>query len=386
LLSINLVFNQLHKEFVKKTLKISIKVFLMLVASIILVFAGIIIFATINDYQPPLKEKLKLTGKPCYDKPDSNIISLFSWNIGYCGLGKEADFFYDGGKMMRPTNELFQKYLNGVMNFLAANDTVDVMFIQEVDTNARRSYYTNELKLVNEFLPLYQGCFAKNYDVNFVPFPLTNPMGSVISGMTTLSKIKMNEAWRYTYPASYSWPKKVFLLDRCLILSRIKLKNGKTLVLINTHNSAFDDAAEIREIEGYVLKSIMLDEYNRGNYVVVGGDWNRNPPGFDMNKLTATEAHRTWDPPLNKDFLPKEWTWVYQKDIPTNRDVITGYAKGKTKTTIIDYFVVSPNVKVIENKTIPTGFSFSDHQPIFMRIELMQDSVKKDIPSVKKRN
>lgn len=359
----------------KKTLKVSLKVFLLLVLSLMLVFAGIIIYSTIFDYQPPLKEKLVFSGKPCCETPESNMISIFSWNIGYCGLGKDADFFYDGGKMTRPANEMFLKYMNGVMNFLATNDTVDVIFLQEVDTNARRSYYTNEAKLISEFLPLYQSCFAKNYDVKFVPFPLINPMGSVISGMTTFSKIQMDEAWRYTYPASYFWPKKVFLLDRCLILSRIKLKNGKSLVLINTHNSAFDDAADIREIEAYILKLIMLDEYNRGNYVVAGGDWNRNPPSFDMNKLTTKEAHRTCDPPLNKDFLPKEWKWVYQQDIPTNRDVNEPYSKGKTRTTIIDYFVVSPNIKVVENKTIQTGFEFSDHQPIFMRVELLSDSL-----------
>ncbi len=362
----------------KKAIKISLKALALLVIAFILVFAGIIIYATIYDYKPELKEKLTLNSKACYKEPESNILSLLTWNIGYCGLGKDADFFYDGGKMSRPEEQLFQTYLNGVMNFLAKNDTIDVMFLQEVDTNARRSFYTNETKLISEFLPLYQWSFAKNYDVKFVPFPLTHPMGSVISGMMTLSKINMDESWRYTYPASYSWPKKVFLLDRCLILSRIKLKNGKSLVLINTHNSAFDDAAEIREIEAYVIKSILLDEYNRGNYVIAGGDWNRNPPGFDMKTLPADEGHRTWDPPLPNDFLPKEWTWIYQNNLPTNRDVDTPYQKGKTKTTIIDYYVVSPNVKVLENKTIPTGFEFSDHQPVFMRIELLEEFEKND--------
>lgn len=369
----------------KKSLKKSLKVLLILVLSIMFVFLGIILYVTAYDYKPSPKEKLAFTGKPCLNTPEGNIVSIFSWNIGYCGLGKESDFFYDGGKMMRPTKEAFQRYLNGIMNFIVANDTVDVLFLQEVDTNAKRSYHTNQMKLIGEFLPLYQGCFAKNYDVRYVPFPLLKPMGSVISGMMTFSKLRMTEAWRYTYSASYSWPKKVFLLDRCLILSRVKLKNGKTLVLINTHNSAFDDAAAIREKEADVIKSIMLDEFDKGNYVVAGGDWNRNPPEFDMNRLTPVEAHRKWDPPLKKDFLPKEWTWVYQKDIPTNRDVNEAYRKGKTKTTIIDYFVVSPNVKVVENRTLATGFEFSDHQPIYMKIELLNDSVKNGSMSVKKR-
>jgi hypothetical protein len=46
------------------------------------------------------------------------------------------------------------------------------------------------------------------------------------------------------------------------------------------------------------------------------------------------------------------------------------YVKGKTKTTIIDFFYISPNLMVLENKTIPTGWEFSDHQPVYMRVKM----------------
>ena len=57
---------------------------------------------------------------------------------------------------------------------------------------------------------------------------------------------------------------------------------------------------------------------------------------------------------------------------PTNRDVDMSYQKGKTKTTIIDFFVVSPNITVESVKTIETGFENADHQPVIMKIKIAE--------------
>jgi len=362
----------------KKILRISLRIILVIILALVLLLGGIIIYNSLNYYHPVQKEKLSVTGKGFFKASEDSMVTIFSWNMGYCALGKDMDFFYDGGKTVRPPQEYFQKYLSGALNFLAKYDTVDMMMLQEVDTSAKRSYYTNEAKLIDQFLPYYYKIFAKNYDVRFVPVPFTSPMGSVISGLMTLSKIKPYEAYRYPYHASFDWPKSLFMLNRCMIYTKFKLPGGKDLVLLNTHNSAFDDAAELREVECYILKAVMLDEYERGNYVVAGGDWNRNPPGFDMKKLNFKEGRKTTEPMLEKNFLPDGWKWVYDPTIPTNRDVAEAYKKGTTKTTIIDYFAVSPNLDVVDYKTIQSGFENSDHQPVFIRVKMKADTTAKN--------
>jgi endonuclease/exonuclease/phosphatase family metal-dependent hydrolase len=373
---------------VKKILKLILKVILFTILAFVLLFGGIIAYNTATDYQPVQKEKLEVSGKGFYNASRDSVITILSWNMGYCGLGKDMDFFYDGGKGVRPEQEAFQKYLNGALNFLARYDTIDMFLLQEVDTNAKRTYYTNESNLIQQFLPHYFNVFAKNYDVRFVPFPWYSPMGSVVSGMMTLSKIRPVESYRYPFYANYSWPKKVFLLDRCMIYTKLKMPDGKYLVVLNTHSSAFDDAAELREVEGAIMKSVALDEYERGNYVVIGGDWNRNPPGFDFKKFKTTDAGRTVEPALAKDFLPDGWKWVFDPTMPSNRDVNEPYKKGTTKTTIIDFFAISPNLEVIENKTLPTNFEYSDHQPVFVRLKIKADSTiqQKQIPFSVKMN
>lgn len=362
----------------KKIIKISFRIIFFIVLVIVLYFGGIIILDTVTDYSPKEKEKIESQGNGCLEKSTDSAFTILSWNIGYCGLGKEMDFFYDGGVNVRPSKENFQKYLNGVLNRLSGLDTVDIILLQEVDTNAKRSYYTNEYKLINEFMPLYSFSFAKNYDVRFVPLPVLNPMGSVISGMITLSKIKPREAIRYPYYANYSWPMNVMMLDRCLIYSKFKIPGDKYLIVLNTHNSAFDDAAELREVEGYILKSIMLDEYAKGNYVVAGGDWNRNPPLYDGKKFIDKNISCSMVPGIDTSFLPKGWQWIYDPELPSNRNVNIAYEKGKTKTTIIDYFAISPNLEVIENRTLSDNFEFSDHQPVFIRVKMKTDTTVKD--------
>lgn len=364
---------------IKKILKIIFKTILFVILAVVLYFGSIIVWDTVTDYAPKEKEKIEVLGNGCVEQSGDSVFTLLSWNIGYCGLGKEMDFFYDGGSKVRPAKEDFQKYLNGMLNKLSGFDTVDIILLQEADTNAKRSYNTNEAALIKSFMPLYSLSFATNYDVRFVPLPVTNPMSGVVSGMITLSKIKPMETCRQPYYANYSWPMSVMMLDRCLIYTKFKIPGEKYLVVLNTHNSAFDDAVELREVEGYVMKSIMLDEYAKGNYVICGGDWNRNPPLFDGKKFTDGNISCNVVPGIDTSFLPKGWQWVYDPTMPTNRNLDVSYEKGKTKTTIIDYFVISPNLEVIENKTIPTDFEFSDHQPIFMRVKMKADTTEQMI-------
>ncbi|HRS53838.1 MAG TPA: hypothetical protein P5250_03950 [Bacteroidales bacterium] len=61
---------------------------------------------------------------------------------------------------------------------------------------------------------------------------------------------------------------------------------------------------------------------------------------------------------------------MYDSMVPTNRDVNTPYYNDYTKTTIIDFFVVSPNIKVLEIKADDKNFTYSDHNPVKMKVKL----------------
>lgn len=334
--------------------------------TIILLFTVFLGWQSINEFKPP-KEQILASNFPADLIPDS--ITIISWNIGYFGLGAEMDFFYEGGKLVRPEKETYQKYRNACLERLTTFDTADFVFLQEIDTGSKRSWYENQMDLVSEVLPSYRGYFGINYNA-WVPVPPTGPMGKVRAGLATFSNFVPVSAERVSFESSYDWPMRLFQLKRCFVKSTYNTIDGKQLILVNTHNSAFSDAAELREKELNTLKSLMLDEYKKGNYIIVGGDWNQNPPAFDSTQLLPIYKSKHIRPGIPSDFIPQGWTYAYDPLHTTNRDVNIPYREGETVSTLIDFFILSPNVELLSVKTIPTGYKESDHQPVVLNVAL----------------
>jgi endonuclease/exonuclease/phosphatase family metal-dependent hydrolase len=349
---------------IKGILRIILYFFLFIIIGI----AGFFLFATITDYKPKDTEILQLEGRGRYIDT-ARTFTFLSWNIGYAALGKEMDFFYDGGTTVRPPDNLFEKYFDGIKKTIVSLDTIDFYLFQELDINANRSYNKNQLTAIAKLLPYCTYSFALNYNVKYIPFPLGNPMGKVKSGLTSFSIYKPANTVRYAFDANFSWPKSIFFLDRCFLLNRYELDRNEELVVINVHNSAFDTENKLKSKEIDLIKKIILEEYNKGNFVIIGGDWNQNPPGFDSSVIKGYTA-RNIAPSINENILPQGWQWVFQSSVPTNRDVDKAYNNGTTKTSIIDFFLLSPNIELLENKTIDNGFEYSDHQPVYIKIRL----------------
>jgi endonuclease/exonuclease/phosphatase family metal-dependent hydrolase len=158
------------------------------------------------------------------------------------------------------------------------------------------------------------------------------------------------------------------MLKRCFIYSKYEISNGKKLVIINLHNSAFDDESELRKAELEMLKEILISEYKKGNYVIAGGDWNQNPVGFHNEGFQKYVSKSNW--PIESNYLPADWHWASDYSTPTNRGVQFPFDINKTETTIHDFFVTSPNVEVLDVKTIDLGFEHSDHHPVMIRVKL----------------
>jgi endonuclease/exonuclease/phosphatase family metal-dependent hydrolase len=346
-----------------------LKATMWLVIIVVMIFAGFLLYITIVDYSPDKVESLRET-KTDLEPREFDTLSFISWNIGYAGLGAEMDFFYDDGKKVRPTKEMGRKYLDGIKAFIVQADSVEFWLFQEVDIQSRRSHYFNELQEIAELKPNCEYVFAKNYDVPFVPVPLYEPLGYVKGGMISFSEFPFSEATRYAYPLIASWPNKLFLLDRCFILLRFPLPSGNDLVVLNTHNSAYvyDSALRIKELN--IIKEKMLEEYNKGNYVVAGGDWNANPPNF--TPVGNYNGHRFFPSvvSMNEDTFPDDWTWAYDASAPTNRQNYKSFVKGENGTTLLDYFIVSPNVELLQATSIDLEFENSDHNPAFIKVAL----------------
>jgi endonuclease/exonuclease/phosphatase family metal-dependent hydrolase len=345
--------------------------FLRIVVALILIpglyLVSVILYGTITDYKPAETEVVSKMQDE-FPISDTSLYSALIFNIGYCGLGDSMDFFYDGGKKVRDSEDNTRRNLYEITNWLGENRFFDFIMLQEVDVDSRRTYGINEVENFNLSLADYFPFFALNYKCKFIPVPFTNPMGRVKSGLLTLSKYVPATSTRYSYPGNYAWPKSTFMLDRCFLVNRYKLNNGKYLLVINTHNSAYDDGTLRNQQKAY-LKNFLSTEASKGNYILVGGDWNECPPGF-VPAFNGQVFDTINDYYIDKEFMPKEWNWAYDNTQPTNRSVASAYDKGKTPVTLIDFYLSSPNIEIVRCKVIETDFKYSDHQPVFLQFRL----------------
>lgn len=361
-----------------KVLKNILKIIGAVVGLFLLYVVIVILHGTATDYQPEEKITADVTGKASQTIIEDSVISLVSWNVGFGGLGEETVFFYDaGGTLMTDVpvttpKEYFDKNEKGIETF-ATNNKVDFLLFQEVDIEAKRSYEVNQYEALQGVLSDYSSTYAMNYKVKRVPLPVMqfwNTMGKVEAGLATYSKYQPKEATRYQFPGNYSWPKRIFQLDRCFLVNRFGTKNGKELIVINTHNSAYDKGGKLKIQQMEYLKKLLLAEYEKGNYVIVGGDWNQCPPNFQFDRFAPGKGEGYETKSIEPDYLPEDWLWVYDPTTPTNRKLTEVYKTGETFTTLIDFFLVSPNLKVEKVKGINQEFQYSDHQPIYVELRL----------------
>ncbi|MEI7726363.1 MAG: endonuclease/exonuclease/phosphatase family protein [Bacteroidota bacterium] len=337
----------------------------------ILLVMGLLVFLTLTEFTPANHSVPEIKGNGKNFDPLQRDFTFLTWNIGYAGLGSDQDFFYDGGKSVMPDKEQCARYFDGIKKQVKANDSINFLFLQEIDICAKRSWKTDEVAGLAALLPSFSSVYATNYDCRFVPMPVQNPMGKVVAGLATYSQFRPQKAEVQYYDAFFPWPKRLAFLKRCYVMLRFGLANGKELVIVNTHNSAFDSTGALRKRELAILDSALQSEYQRGNYVVVGGDWNSNPRGFNIASIVTGDQVTNIDPPIEPNFLPG-WQFVFDPAKPSNRFLDMSYQKGVNKTTIVDFFVVSPNIEVTHVTTIPMGFAYSDHEPVKMAVRLKE--------------
>lgn len=209
----------------KKLLKAVLCIFL----ALIFLGGSYIGFMIATDYKPEEKITLDIENTTEKKLKANENISISTFNIGYGTMDNTVDFFMDGGKMSRGVSkERTLENMNGIIDILK-NLNSDILFLQEVDVKATRSYKVNELQLLKDTFSDYGNTFAINYKVPWVPIPIYKPHGQVLAGLTTFSRYNIESAVRYDLPGKSSFFVQLGDLDRAMAVHRIRVENGKSL-------------------------------------------------------------------------------------------------------------------------------------------------------------
>ena len=347
------------------------KIVLIVLAAIVAAAGGFLAFLSVTEYRPDYIEYVQANYLGESETP-GDAISVLSWNIGYCGLGENESFVMDGGTGSgKPSDENFDTYYNGVLKSLAGFDA-DIYMLQEVDKDSTRSRHYNESELIPTNLNLYSSAYALNYSCPFVPFPWP-PIGEVNSGILTATDFKINygQAERIALPCPFSWPLRTANLKRCLLVSRVFLPDSEQeLVMVNLHLEAYD-SGEGKAAQTKMLMDFIEAEYEKGNYVIAGGDFNQTfPGGLEAYPMQSGEL---WAPgTLSEADLPEGFSFAYDTSAPSCRSLDRALdASDQTfQYYVIDGFILSPNVTLASVETQDLGFKYSDHNPVLLKVTL----------------
>lgn len=358
-------------------MKKCLKVIAWIIAALLILVVAYVIYMFATYYR--IEDHQKLQVQEAQTALENNALSVgetykvTSYNIGFGAYTPEFSFFMDGGKSSwAESKESVQNATTGAADLIASYDP-DFALFQEVDTDSTRSYHVNQYEMLSDILKGYCSVYAVNFHSSFLAYPVLEPHGFCRSGIVTYSKYPVTDALRRSFPIATSFNRFVDL-DRCYSISRIPVDNGRELILINLHMSAYGNSDAIREGQIQMLCDTMSQEYAAGNYVILGGDFNH-----DLKASEDEDGPReSWAYPFPRSSIPEHFAFCMdsldeetrQQLWNTSRNADIPYCE-ESYTVTLDGFICSDNISCEAYENINTGYSYSDHDPVYMAFQLL---------------
>ena len=335
------------------------------IAILMVLTAGCVIISNRLDAPKEFEEVPLLMTEDNSEVTVADTLTIMTWNIGYAGMGKEADFFMDGGTQYRPTSkDLLYKNLDGIASHLVQAN-VDIMLLQEVAKTSWLTRQTNILDALQRLLPDYHWTYSDDLRTRWIPWPLRIRIGNA-----TATRFLPKGAETRALPLEKHFTLGIFRKQYRMHIIRIE----PDWVIVNVHLSAFDSAQDsTREEQLRSVLDFAQAEYGKGNKVLVGGDWNLKLIETDFPHATD-EEHLFWIRTLPLWARPEGWQWVTDDAVPSVRTAHQPYEVAENYTLVIDGFLVSPNIELVSVSTDNLHFSFSDHHPVTMVVRSKRNS------------
>jgi endonuclease/exonuclease/phosphatase family metal-dependent hydrolase len=300
---------------------------------------------------------------PAADFPPSDgALDITTWNVGYGGLGAASDFVADGGAhYFPPSRRAVRDNVAGIEAFLAG-ESADVVLMQELARAGPANLWHDVKAAADRALARTDMSFYADFRTRLMPWPLRFKHGLGVYARRAVESVEL-----VPLPAdgaSIMGAKRRY----GAVAVRIPLagrERGWTIASV--HLAAFDKDAQVRRRQLSALFVWAEREYENGRHVVLGGDWNLRL--VDTHFPSTTDRHYLfWVFPFPDEGLPAGWRIAADPATPSVRTNERPYRRGENYTTVIDGFIVSPNVAVERVAGVDLGFAHSDHNPVRLRV------------------
>jgi endonuclease/exonuclease/phosphatase family metal-dependent hydrolase len=234
--------------------------------------------------------------------PDSSA-RIMTWNIRF-GIGR-GEWFGDacGDKVVYSEEEILTKlqlicdHINQVKP--------DILLLQEVDVNSKRSAYVNQLKWIMDHTYFGYAVYGLQWKAQFIP---SDGLGRLEEANVILSRWPISQATRIQLPLRQDQGAltRYFYERCCMVKAKIEIPGVDGFYAVNIHASAFatDDTKRQHIIR---FKNELDNIAANGGWFVAGGDMNTLPPGSDstdycMEDICPGESfHQPGDDPMHKE-------------------------------------------------------------------------------------
>jgi endonuclease/exonuclease/phosphatase family metal-dependent hydrolase len=353
----------------------------------------------VNHFSVPASASAEPTARERHSLMTNTKYTALTFNIGFGAYDHGFSFFMDKGRMKDGTETVgtesraaskaaAERNTQAIIRQVIGEDP-DIALFQEVDAKADRSFNVDQRRMIvdafseNALAPedktnFLSWTYATNFHTAYLFYPPTKPIGYIRdSGLLTIGKYRIDSAVRRSFPVSDAFPTKFFDLDRCFAVNRLTVVSDARdggggmrtavgeLVVVNVHTSAYDKGGAIRRAQMEMLRDLLEAEYDAGNWVIAGGDFN-HALGDSVDGFMGQMKRPPWVQPFDMSLLPEGFTLLIADNadkVATDRDSSIPYTPGVNYQVTVDGFMVSDNVEAV-SRNIDADYEGSDHNPV----------------------
>ena len=333
------------------------------VAVLLVLCAAVSVVFLANRLKSPRYGEIPFS-EPNQASAPGDVLQIVTWNIGYGSLGAGADFVADGGRSVRALGRRSITAAVGAIGETLERLDADLVLLQEV---AAASFTTRGIDVkagVLRGLDGYGVAFWEDFATRMLPPPF-----NISNGMATVTRIAALQCTAQPLPQEPGFRFGILKKNYGALVTRIPVDDGREWVIMNIHLSAFDDGGKVRSRQVSALLEMAQAAYRSGAHVVVGGDWNMRLVETAFPHATE-ERFLSWIHDFPREAIPEGWAFGLDPSVPSVRTLHRPYDAGVNYVTVIDGFLVSPNVVVERVETIDLGFLHTDHHPVLASLRM----------------
>jgi endonuclease/exonuclease/phosphatase family metal-dependent hydrolase len=230
-------------------------------------------------------------------------IRVMTWNIRF-GAGRLPWFGDACGDRVLLTEEEVMSALQTIADKINQVKP-DVLLLQEVDLNSKRSAYINQVQWILDHTYFNYAISGYQWKTQFIP---SDGLGRLEETNATYSRWKISDAQRIELGLRQDQDQltRYFYERCCLVTGKIEIPHQDNLYAVNIHASAFatDDTRQ-RQMTRFQKELGRIS--GMGGWFVAGGDLNTIPPGSDtvdycfQDMCPGESFHQTGDEPMHKE-------------------------------------------------------------------------------------